>query len=413
MGAIAVAETKLSTIQRSVLILLALSVAINYIDRTTLSVAAPRLTTELSLDPKQMGTLLSVFFWTYALCQIPAGWLVDRFDVRWVFGAGFLIWSLATLATGMISGFGALLALRLLLGMGESVAYPSYSKILACNFPQTHRGTANALIDMASKLGPALGILVGGLLVANYGWRSLFLTIGAVSLLWLVPWAIWGPKDRALMIAHSAAAPGILEILSKREAWGTFFGLFGANYIWYFLLTWLPLYLVQQRHFSEATMAKAGSIPFFMIGISTMTSGVISDRMIKRGGSPTRVRKFFCSFGLFMGCLVLPASLVEDSTLCVVLIILGGIFYGMCSSNMWAITQTLAGPTASGKWTGLQNACGNLAGVVAPFLTGWIVNETHSYVMAFVATAAACTIGGLSFLFLIPKVELIAWRPHP
>jgi ACS family D-galactonate transporter-like MFS transporter len=405
-----VVESKLTTVQTRVLILLALSICINYIDRTTLSVAAPRLATELALDPKQMGVLLSCFFWTYALCQIPAGWLVDRYDVRWVFGAGFLLWSGATFATGFSSGFGILLVCRLLLGMGESVAYPSYSKILSGSFPQTHRGTANAAIDMASKIGPALGTLLGGLMVAAYGWRSLFISIGAVSLLWLMPWSIWGPKDRALAVSHSAAAPGIFEILSKREAWGTFIGLFGANYIWYFLLTWLPSYLVQQRNFSEAMMAQLGSLPFFAIALSSMISGLVSDRLIARGGDVSRVRKFFISTGLFMGCLVLPAALVENRVVCVALIVLASLCYGMCSSNIWAITQTLAGPAASGKWTGLQNAFGNMAGWVAPYLTGWIVKETHSYVLAFVATAVAASIGGLSFLFVIPKVEPIVWR---
>ena len=409
----AAVESKLTQVQTRVLILLALSVCINYIDRTTLSVAAPRLATELGIDPEQKGILLSAFFYTYALCQIPAGWLVDRYDVRWVFGAGFLLWSGATLATGLCSGFAVLLAMRLLLGMGESVAYPSYSKIVAGNFPQTHRGVANALIDMASKTGPALGTLLGGLLVANYGWRSLFIGIGAVSLIWLIPWAIWGPKDRALAISHSAAAPGILEILSKRDAWGTFFGLFGANYIWYFLLTWLPSYLVEQRHFSENMMAKLGALPFFMIALSSLISGWASDRMIARGGSPTRVRKFFAATGLFMGLLVLPAALVEDRVLCMMILVAASLCFGMCTSNLWAITQTLAGPAASGKWTGLQNGFGNLAGVVAPHLTGLIVKQTHSFVLAFAAAAAAATIGGLAFLLIVGKVEPIQWRTRP
>jgi len=409
----AAVESKLTQVQTRVLILLALSVCINYIDRTTLSVAAPRLATELGIDPEQKGILLSAFFYTYALCQIPAGWLVDRYDVRWVFGAGFLLWSGATLATGLCSGFAVLLAMRLLLGMGESVAYPSYSKIVAGNFPQTHRGIANALIDMASKTGPALGTLLGGLLVANYGWRSLFIGIGAVSLIWLIPWAIWGPKDRALAISHSAAAPGILEILSKRDAWGTFFGLFGANYIWYFLLTWLPSYLVEQRHFSENMMAKLGALPFFMIALSSLISGWASDRMIARGGSPTRVRKFFAAAGLFMGLLVLPAALVEDRVLCMVILVAASLCFGMCTSNLWAITQTLAGPAASGKWTGLQNGFGNLAGVVAPHLTGLIVKQTHSFVLAFAAAAAAAAVGGFAFLLIVGKVEPIQWRARP
>jgi ACS family D-galactonate transporter-like MFS transporter len=412
MSAPAVVRTKLTKVQTRVLILLALSICINYIDRTTLSVAAPRLATELSLDPKQMGALLSAFSWTYALCQIPSGWLVDRYDVRWVFGAGFLLWSGATFATGFSSGLVVIWICRLVLGMGESVAYPSYSKILAGNFPGSLRGTANAMIDMASKLGPALGIYIGGMVVVGYGWRMLFIGIGVVSLLWLIPWTMWGPKDRALAISHSAAAPGLLEILSKREAWGTFVGLFGANYIWYFLLNWLPSYLVQERHFSETMMAKLGSLPFLAIAFSSMFSGIASDWLIARGGDTSRVRKFFITTGLFMGCLVLPASLVENRVLCVALLIAASLCYGMCSSNIWAITQTLAGPAASGKWTGLQNAFGNLAGVVAPHLTGWIVKETHSFVMAFVATAVAASIGGLAYLFVIPKIEPIVWRPR-
>ena len=132
------APIKLSNVERRVLVLLVISVGINYIDRGTLSVAAPQLTREMALNPEKMGLLLSGFFWTYAVCQILGGWLVDRYNVRWVYGIGFVLWSGATFATGLISSFAALFALRLLLGLGESVAYPSYSKIIAGSFPQTH-----------------------------------------------------------------------------------------------------------------------------------------------------------------------------------------------------------------------------------------------------------------------------------
>jgi MFS family permease len=410
MSVAATAEGRLSTTQMRVLLLLAISVCINYIDRGTLSVAAPQLTKELSLDPKQMGLLLSSFFWTYAVFQVVSGWLVDRYDVRWVFGIGYLAWSAATFATGLVTGFISLFALRLLLGIGESVAYPSYSKIIAGNFPQSHRGVANALVDVGNKTGPALGTLLGGLLVANYGWRALFLTIGAISLLWLLPWSIWGPKDRALAISHSAQAPGVLELLSKRDVWGTFFGLFGSNYLWYFLLTWLPLYLVKERHFSENMMAILGSLPFWGIALSALISGWASDRWISRGGSPTRVRKFFVVAGLFAGALIYPAALVDDRNVCVVILVMASLCYGLCSSNLWAVTQTLAGPAASGKWTGLQNGFGNLAGVVAPYLTGLIVNQTGSYIWAFAAAAAAAALGGLSFLVVVGRIEPIEWK---
>jgi MFS family permease len=401
---------KLSRIETRILILLVLSVAVNYIDRGTLSVAAPQLTIELGLNPKQMGLLLSGFFWTYASFLILAGWLVDRFDVRWVFGIGFVVWSGATLATGFVSGFTALMILRLFLGAGESVAYPSYSKIIASSFPQTHRGIANSLIDMGSKIGPALGTLAGGLLVASYGWRVLFVVMGIASIVWLVPWMIWGPRDHAATRLERSASPGFAEILARRDVWGTFFGLFGSNYLWYFLLTWLPSYLVHQRHFSEREMALLGSSAFFVIAASSITCGWISDRWITRGASPTRVRKFFTSSGLLLGTLIVPVALVEDRTVSLAFLIAASLALGMCTSNQWAVTQTLAGRTAAGRWTGVQNSFGNMAGIVAPALTGVIVNNTHSYALAFIAAALASAIGGLSFLFVVGKIEPVAWK---
>src|SRR5437868_5947124 len=164
-------RTRLSGALTLVLILLACSVFINYIDRGNLSIAAPLLKGELKISDSQLGLLLSSFFWTYALFQIVSGWMVDRFNVNWVIAGGFFLWSAATAATGLIHGFVALMALRLILGMGESVAYPSYSKILARHFPEYHRGLANALIDAGSKCGPAIGTLLGGVLMARYGWR--------------------------------------------------------------------------------------------------------------------------------------------------------------------------------------------------------------------------------------------------
>lgn len=410
MSATAAVQAKLSRIETRILFLLVLSVGINYIDRGTLSVAAPQLTSELSLNPREMGMLLSGFFWTYASFLILAGWLVDRYDVRWVFGIGFVLWSGATLATGFVSGFTALMALRLLLGMGESVAYPSYSKIIASSFPQTHRGIANSLIDMGSKIGPALGTLAGGLLVASYGWRVLFFTMGIASLLWLVPWMLWGPHDHAATAIERTAAPGFGEILRRRDVWGTFFGLFGSNYLWYFLLTWLPSYLVVQRHFSEKMMAVLGSAAFFVIAASSITCGWISDRWIRRGESPTRVRKFFTSTGLLLGVLIVPVALVEDRVVSLAFLVAASLALGMCTSNQWAVTQTLAGRSAAGRWTGVQNSFGNMAGIVAPWLTGVIVNNTHSYVLAFVAAALASVIGGLSFGFVVGKVEPVVWK---
>src|ERR1700680_3833876 len=179
-----------------VLLLLGISIFINYVDRGNLSIAAPMLKDELGISATQLGILLSAFFWTYACLHLFSGWLVDRLNVNWVFAGGFFLWSAATATTGIVHTFSVLLVLRLLLGIGESVAYPSYSKIIALNFPEEHRGLANAVISAGLVLGPGFGMLIGGTLMARFGWRPFFIVLGLVSLLWLIPWIKWMPEAR-------------------------------------------------------------------------------------------------------------------------------------------------------------------------------------------------------------------------
>ena len=371
--------------------------------------AAPGLRTELRLSPAQLGLLLSAFFWTYSSFQIVSGWLVDRYDVNRVFGAGFLIWSLATAATGFVGGFAALFALRLVLGAAESVAYPSYSKILATRFPEHRRGLTNALIDAGSKTGPAIGTLVGGLLIARYGWRALFFVLGFGALLWVPMWVAWAPRTKIAGKPQRHEGPGFGRILRERSCWGTFFGLFSINYAWYFLITWLPSYLVMERHFSMGMMAVVGSVPFWGLALSATVSGWVSDHLIMRGYTPTRVRKGFAATGLTMCTLVLPAAIVDSPWICIALLTAACLSFGLCTSNHWAITQTLAGSPAAGKWTGLQNAFGNLAGVAAPWITGIIVSATGHFFYAFVAVSVVLVLGALSFLFVVGKVAEVDW----
>jgi ACS family D-galactonate transporter-like MFS transporter len=403
-------RTRLSQRMWIVLALLVFSVFINYIDRGNLSTAAPLLKRELSLSPKEMGVLLSSFFWTYAAFQIVSGWLVDRFNVNWVIAGGFFLWSAATAGTGLVTGFGALLILRMILGMGESVAYPAYSKILAGNLPEYHRGLANALIDAGSKCGPALGTLLGGMLMARFGWRPFFIVLGCVSMLWLPPWFRWMPRGESLAAKCASEAPGIGEILGHGAAWATFGGLFCANYFWYFLLTWLPSYLVDERHFSMDTMATVGASAYFVMASATTISGWISDRWIARGASPTRVRKTFTGIGLTFSTVIVAVSVVSDQKKAMALLMAACISFGVFTSNHWAITQTLAGPLAASKWTGLQNCVGNMAGVVAPWLTGWVVNETGQFYWAFVVAAGVVLTGAVIYGIVIRRVSPVNWR---
>jgi MFS family permease len=403
-------ETRLSRVQWLVLALLVISVGVNYIDRGTLSVASPFLIGELHLTKTQLGTLFSTFFWTYAAFQLVAGWLVDRCDVRWVLGVGFFIWSAATLFTGFANSFAAIFVLRLLLGMGESVAYPSYSRILAGGFPERHRGTANALIDAGSKCGPALGVLIGGLVVGHFGWRALFIVLGLGGLLWLVPWTIWGPHPASVKPLRREDCPGILEILRQRSAWGTFLGLFCVNYAWYFLVFWLPPYLVMERHFSANMMAVLGSLPFWGVALSSAFGGWASDLWIARGGDPTRVRKTFLASGMLLSTLILPAAIVRAPAASMVLLIITSLCFGLFTSNLWAVTQTLAGPQAAGKWTGWQNMFGNFAGIFGPWFTGKIVDTTGQFLLAFVAVCGALVLGAFAFTVIVGEFKPVEWR---
>lgn len=347
-----------------VVLLLFVSVIINYIDRSNLSIAVPVMQRQMGMWPVQVGSLLAAFFWTYALLQISGvpGWLPDRFPVGLVLVWGYVLWSCATMATGLTTSYVTLFSARLLLGVGESVAYPCYSRVFAA-LPQEHRGRANALIDVGTKLGPALGAFVGGLLLVHLGWRMLFLVLGAGGLLWVLPWLRAMP-DSARSAATESAAPiaSIAKLLQLRCAWGTFLGHFCGNYFFYFLLAWLPIYLVREEKLSIGLMSRVMTAVFLWIAGSTVAAGWISDRAITRGSSPTRVR-----LGVVVGGLIGASSLLALAfiharpALSIGVLAIACAGYGAFASNHWALSQTLSGPAMAGRWSSLQNGIANLS----------------------------------------------------
>jgi MFS family permease len=385
------------------------SVAINYIDRGSLSTAAPLLKTDLDLSPAQLGMLFSAFFWSYAVLQILSGWLVDRYNVKWVMAIGFFVWSIATVSTGFVNAYSTLLLLRILLGIGESVAYPCYSKIITENYAEHQRGLANALIDAGTKFGPALGTLAGGVLMARFGWRPVFIVLGLGSMIWLPAWFKWMPSRKNQVKNDATEGIGFMKILSQRAAWATFIGHFCGNYFWYFLLTWLPFYLVKERDFSMETMAIVGALAYCVTGIATTITGWLSDRAIAAGSTPTRVRKTCTVTGLTFATVVLAVVVIPGSVASMAFLFFACLSYGIFASSHWAITQTIAGPEAVGKWTGLQNCFANFAGVAAPTITGFVVDKTTHFFWAFAVSAAVVLIGASVYAFLLGPVEPLKW----
>jgi ACS family D-galactonate transporter-like MFS transporter len=403
-------SSRLSRPVNRVIALLALSALINYIDRGNLSIAAPLLKGELGLSFSQLGILLSSFFWTYSLFLPVSGWLADRFDAKWVMAFGFFLWSGATAVTGGLHAFGALLAARLMLGIGESVAYPCYARMLVRHVPEVGRGFANALIAAGVGCGPALGTFFGGMLMARYGWRPFFILLGVLSLAWLIPWFAWVPRAGTAISPVEKSGAWLLKLVRQRSMWGTCGGLFGANYVLYFEITWLPTYLVHERHFSLGTMAKISTVGYLCYSAGAAVFGWISDRWIAAGGSPTLVRKTFAGLGAGSAGLLLLGCALASPKVSVILLLLAFGAGGMCGSNIWAITQTLAGPRMAGRWTGLQNFLGNLAGIIAPAVTGFVIDYTGRFIVAFVIMAVVAMVAALSYFFVIGPVKEITWE---
>ena len=398
----------------TLLVLLVFAIGINYVDRGTLSVVKTDVASEFQLDNTQMGLLFSAFFWSYALSQIFTGWLVDRADVKWLYAAGFAIWSFATVSMALSSSFAVFLLLRLLLGLGESVAFPATSRLIVMNFKEDRRGIANALVDAASKLGPTFALLLGGLLVASSGWRALFLVVGLGGLLWLPAWLWLVPSQKVETTESSPRTSIPFSMLMRRsEFWGTALGFFALGYTWAFLLSWLPAYLEESRNFSKESMALFGSLPFLVMAVTSVFGGWMADRLIRGGASPTRVRKPFMLGGLILCAIAMFASvLVTDARLCIFLLCLSCASLGLYTSNVWAVTQTMAGPHAAGQWTGLQNAIGNMGSALSPALTGWLVQETGSYYSPFAAASLVLVGGVLSYVVLVRQIEPIEWEPY-
>jgi MFS family permease len=393
-------------------VLLALAIFINYVDRGNLATAGPLIKTELKLSNTEFGLLVSAFFWTYTPAQLVAGWLAQRFNTYAVIGWGLALWALATIATGLAGGLAALLVLRLVLGLGESVAFPCSSKLIAQHVSSGKLGFANAQLAVGLSLGPAFGIFFGGLVMAQYGWRSSFVLFGAISLVWLLPWR---KVQRAVACEAGPSedrSPPLLAIARHRSAWGAGIGHFCINYAWYFVLAWLPLFLVKERGFSMTEMAQFGGMIYLLQAVSSIVFGRLSDRWIAAGATPTRARKTMMIAGALITAVCLVVAGIGDGGVAIGALLLSGAFGGLTASNLYAVGQTLAGPDAAGKWIGWQNFIGNLAGIVAPALTGYVVDQFGGFGVAFAMAAAVSAAGGLSWAFIVGRVAPIDWGPH-
>jgi MFS family permease len=389
--------------------LLALAIFINYVDRGNLATAAPLIENELHLSHTRMGVLLSSFFWTYAPSMILVGLLQERIGAYRAMALGLAIWSIATVLSGLATGFAMLIGLRLVLGMGESVAFPCSSKLLARNLPQSRLGAANGLIGMGLAFGPAFGTYFGGMLMHQVGWRWMFIGFGLVSSLWLIPWILATrrlPHDAA---PKGEAAPSYLAVLKRRDLWGVSIGHFCMNYAFYVVITWLPTYLVKARGFTVPQMAELSGLIYLVYGASALSAGWLADRAIGLGLSVNVVRKACGLITSFASAGGLLLCAIGDERVTIAGLFIAAVGFGFGTSSIYSIGQTLAGPRAGGKWMSVQNALANIPGIIAPIVTGWLVDVSGSFAPAFAVSSAIAILGSIAFVFVIKKVAPLEW----
>jgi MFS family permease len=386
-------------------LLLGAAIFLNYVDRGAIGIAAPVMKTELGLSPKMYGIVFSAFFWVYAPVQLVTGWLCDRLSVYRLMAAGILIWAASTLLMGLAGGFLSLLVLRIMLGVGESMSFPASSKMIARHVPAERRGLANAAIAAGIALGPAVGTLAGGLMVASWGWRAMFVVFGLVTLMWLLP---WGAVVRALPAnARSDDAKSIpmRPLLRQWSLWSMSIVHCTGNYCFYFLLAWLPLYLVQSRGFSIPQMTILATLGYAVQAVCAIALGHYSDWWTRSGRSEATVRR-----GMMVGSQLLAAVAIlrlgyaHDAVTIGLLLCLAGAASASLSLNLYAVAQMFAGPRATGSWIGIQNAFGNLSGIFGPIATGIVVQQA-GYSAAFVLTAAIAAFGAIWWAVGVPKIE--------
>ena len=393
-----------------VVMLVTTAVFINYVDRGNLSTAAPLIQTELHLSATQLGALLGAFYYSYVLCMPATGWLTERFGAKSVLAAGITVWSLATALTGFAGGYLSLLGLRLLLGVGESVAFPCASKVLADAVKIENLGVANGVLGFGYLLGPAVGTLLGGLLMARYGWRPVFIFFGMLSLLWLWPWRGAKLQSAAQRAEERATVPLSLGLILKQRAlWGAAVGHFASNYTYYFILSWLPFYLVRSRGFSLAAMALIASWTYLLNAVSALAMGGLQDRWVRAGYSSTWVYKGVMGLSHVMAVACMAAMVLLPERGSVSALFVFGIISGASYPGLFAIPQIMAGPRATGRWVGLQNAAGNVAGLIAPLVTGLIVDMTGGFGAAFALAAMVNILGFLGWVFLLPAIRPLDW----
>ncbi len=406
--------------------LLFVATTINYVDRSNLSIVAPFLSKELGLDPVQMGLLFSAFAWSYAIANLPGGYLIDRFGSRLVYGIAQLAWSLSTLGLGVVSGFAALFGLRFAVGLAEAPAFPVNNRVVSTWFPQRERGRATSTYASGQYVGSALLSPLLFWMAVNHGWRSVFLATGVAGILSAIAWftvyreprqSTRANAEELALITEGGAltemAPReqvtraqIARLLRERQVWALGLGKFAVMSSLYFLLTWFPTYLVQQRGLTSLKAGAATSLPYVAATIGVMLGGAWSDWLLRRGVGISAARKIPIVTGFLGASSIVLVNYVSGTAFALALLTFAFFAQGG-SSNSWSIIAEVAPRSMMGTTGGIINFTGHIAGIVTPILIGYILKETHSFELVLAYVSLAGLVGALSYTVVIGRIHRI------
>lgn len=397
-----------------VVVLLALGMVIAYVDRANLSVvlALGEFRQLFHLSDQDRGLLNSAFFWTYALLQIPAGWLIDRYGTKIPYAVGFVFWSLVSAATGLVQNVSQLVVARLLLGVGESVSTAASLRWIRCNCKEEERGLATGIMFSGTKFGAAIGAPVTALLITQFNWRLMFLITGFGGLLWLAGWMASvkteDGRPAPAITRRNAEQTGLLRMMLTPVMWGIILGTFAYNYFIYFCLTWLPSYFMEARHLSLNSMSFYTMFSFGGMALVGILAGWMADRLIERGADAVRVRKAFTILGFVVASTEIIGALSHSRSVALFFAVFSLSGLGLATANYWALTQTLVPSTTIGRVVGVQNFASNSSGVVAAYMTGWLKQQTGSYEASMLAVLGILLLGILSYGLLVKRTPQMA-----
>lgn len=424
--------TKLPNIRWFMIALCFLSLAISYIDRVNLAIAAPHIKADLGFNDGQMGLVLGAFFWTYAIMQLPAGWLIDKIGARLGLALACGWWSLFTVFTALANSVAAMFGARLMLGVGEAGSYPGGAKVIYSWFPKRERGIASGIFDAGPQAGTAIALPLTAWLISTWDWETSFIATGAIGLVWVVAWLMFYREPEqmkditpaqlaALREGVKTEAPSAADkvkwasLFKYRTMWGMMIGFFCMNFVKYFFITWFPTYLVASRGFSLTQLGTLGAIPALMSIPGSVLGGWLTDYLYRSGYSLTASRKICLSAGMLGSAVIGFAAFTDSIAVTLTLFSLTYASLAFTAAVIWTMPADVA-PTKGhvASIGGIQNFASNLAGVVTTSATGLLLYISGgSFAGPLLLAAGVCIIGALNYIFVIEKIEPFTVKEKP